>query len=216
MAVYRILLRHGLAVPAQRRRCRKDYVRWEQARPMELWQMDIVGGIFLADGTEAKVVTGVDDHSRFCLIAAVAPRATGRAVCLAFAQALLEFGVPDEVLTDNGKQFTARFGNGGEVMFDRICRENRIVHRLTPPATPTPPAPLLVTPPVTSWSGDAVEFDRVVPPCEAVSLLTVDWPTWRACVVRPGRRLQIRALTVAGEGRPVSPAGRRRPPTMCG
>jgi hypothetical protein len=41
------------------------------------------------------------------------------------------------VLTDNGKQFTARFGNGGEVMFDRICRENGIVHRLTQPATPT-------------------------------------------------------------------------------
>jgi hypothetical protein len=28
---------------------------------MELWQMDIVGGIRLADGGEAKVVTGVDD-----------------------------------------------------------------------------------------------------------------------------------------------------------
>jgi hypothetical protein len=30
-------------------------------------------------------------------------------------------GVPDEVLTDNGKQFTARFGKGGgEVLFDRM------------------------------------------------------------------------------------------------
>jgi hypothetical protein len=104
---------------------------------MELWQMDIVGGVFLADGTEAKVVTGVDDHSRYCVIASVVRRATGRAVCLAFAAALREFGVPEEVLTDNGKQFTARFGNGGEVMFDRICRENGIVHRLTQPATPT-------------------------------------------------------------------------------
>jgi transposase InsO family protein len=137
MTVYRILLRNGLAVPVQRRRGRKDYVRWERDRPMELWQMDIVGGIFLADGTEAKVVTGVDDHSRYCVIAAVTRRATGRAVCLAFAEALHRFGVPEEVLTDNGKQFTARFGNGGEVMFDRICRENAIVHRLTQPATPT-------------------------------------------------------------------------------
>ncbi|WP_207229852.1 integrase core domain-containing protein [Krasilnikovia cinnamomea] len=104
---------------------------------MELWQMDIVGGIFLSDGSEAKVVTGVDDHSRYCVIASVVRRATGRAVCLAFAAALREFGVPEEVLTDNGKQFTARFGNGGEVMFDRICRENGIIHRLTQPATPT-------------------------------------------------------------------------------
>ncbi len=137
MTVYRILIRHGLMTPAQRRRGRKDYIRWERDRPMELWQMDIVGGLFLPDGTEAKVVTGVDDHSRYCVIASVVRRATGRAVCLAFAAALHEFGVPEEVLTDNGKQFTARFGNGGEVMFDRICRENGIVHRLTQPATPT-------------------------------------------------------------------------------
>jgi transposase InsO family protein len=137
MTVYRILIRHGLMTPSRRRRGRKDYLRWERDRPMELWQLDIVGGIFLTDGTEAKVVTGVDDHSRYCVIASVVRRATGRAVCLAFAQALQEFGVPEEVLTDNGKQFTARFGNGGEVMFDRICRENGIMHRLTQPATPT-------------------------------------------------------------------------------
>jgi transposase InsO family protein len=69
---------------------------------MELWQMDIVGGVMLADGSEAKVVTGVDDHSRFCVIAAVVPKATGRAVCLALVVALREYGLPEEVLTDNG------------------------------------------------------------------------------------------------------------------
>jgi hypothetical protein len=83
------------------------------------------------------VVTGVDDHSRFCVIASVVRRATGRAVCLAFARGLTTFGIPEEVLTDNGKQFTDRFGKGGEVLFDRICRENGIVHRLTQPASPT-------------------------------------------------------------------------------
>ena len=104
---------------------------------MALWQMDLVGGIFLADGTEAKLVTGVDDHSRFCVICQVVVRATGRAVCLAFAAALRQFGVPGEVLTDNGKQFTDRFGKGGEVLFDRICRDNGIIHRLTQPRHPT-------------------------------------------------------------------------------
>lgn len=64
-------------------------------------------------------------------------RATGRAVCAAFARALQVFGVPEEVLTDNGKQFTDRFGQGREVLFDRICRENGIAHRLTQPAPPT-------------------------------------------------------------------------------
>jgi transposase InsO family protein len=137
MSVYRVLARHGLIEPKSRRRHRRDYRRWERDEPMALWQMDIVGGVFLTDGREVKIVTGVDDHSRFCVIAAVVVRATGRAVCLAFAEGMRRWGVPEEVLTDNGKQFTDRFGKGGEVLFDRICRDNGITHRLTQPASPT-------------------------------------------------------------------------------
>jgi transposase InsO family protein len=135
--VYRILLRYGLIGARKRRRGRDDFIRWQRGKPMELWQMDIVGGIILADGSEAKVVTGVDDHSRYCVIAKVVARPTGRAVCLALAEALQRFGVPEEILSDNGKQFTDRFGKGGEVLFDRICRTNGIIHRLTQPASPT-------------------------------------------------------------------------------
>ena len=56
---------------------------------MQLWQLDIVYGPRLVDTTtgelrEARIVTGVDDHSRFCVLARVVERATGRAVCLAF------------------------------------------------------------------------------------------------------------------------------------
>jgi hypothetical protein len=65
---------------------------------------------------DAKIVTGVDDHSRFCVMAKVVERATSRAVCVAFAEALARFGVSEEVQSDNGKQFTDRFGKGGEVM----------------------------------------------------------------------------------------------------
>jgi hypothetical protein len=100
MSVYRVLVRHGLIEPGPRKRPKDSYVRWERDEPMALWQLDIVGGAFLADGTEAKIVTGVDDHSRYCVIASVVARATGRAVCLAFAAALQRFGVPGEVLSD--------------------------------------------------------------------------------------------------------------------
>ena len=136
MSVYRALVRHGLVEPGTRRRPKDSYLRWERDEPMALWQLDIVGGAFLADGTGAKIVTGVGDHSRYCVICQVVPRATGRAVCLAFAAALRRFGVPGEVLTDNGRQFTDRFGKGGEVLFDRICRDNAITRRLTQPRSP--------------------------------------------------------------------------------
>lgn len=137
-SIYRALVRHGLINPQARRRKRADYKRWERARAMELWQMDIVGGVRLVDGSEAKIVTGVDDHSRFCVSAFVVARATAKPTCDALALAMRAHGVPDQILTDNGKVFTARFGPGpGPVLFDRICRDNGIKHLLTAPRSPT-------------------------------------------------------------------------------
>jgi GNAT superfamily N-acetyltransferase len=75
---------------------------------MELWQMDVMGGVALEDGTECKVITGIDDHSRFCVIAKLVVRATARPVCEALLEALERHGVPGQILTDNGKIFTGR------------------------------------------------------------------------------------------------------------
>lgn len=137
-AVYRCLLRAGVIDPARRRRDKQVWKRWERAAPMELWQMDVVGGFLLADGTTAKALTGVDDHSRFCVCAALMPRERTQAVCDGLASALRTHGLPAQILTDNGKVFTGRFNHPPtEVLFDRICRENGIEHLLTQPRTPT-------------------------------------------------------------------------------
>ena len=141
----RILIRQGLLRQRPRKRPRESFTRFERPAPMQLWGIDIVGGIQLVNTAtgelrEAKIVTGIDDHSRFCVMAAVVERATSRAVCLAFAQTLARYGVPEEVISDNGKQFTDRFNrygpSRGEVLFDKICRKNGITHRLTMPASP--------------------------------------------------------------------------------
>ena len=137
-SVYRALVRHGLVEAKKRKRRREDYRRWERSRAMELWQMDVMGRVFLADGTEVKIVTGIDDHSRFIVCAKVVLRATARPVCQALAEALHRHGVPQQILTDNGKVFTGRFGRGpGPVMLDRICTDNGIRHLLTAPYSPT-------------------------------------------------------------------------------
>jgi transposase InsO family protein len=137
-SVYRALVRHGLVEARRRRRRREDYRRWERGRAMELWQMDVMGRVFLAGGQEVKVVTGIDDHSRFIVCAKVVLRATARPVCLALAEALRRHGVPGQILTDNGKVFTSRFGPGpGPVKFDQICTGNGIRHLLTAPYSPT-------------------------------------------------------------------------------
>ena len=146
MAVYRALVRHGLIEPGAPRKKVPTYKRWERGRAMELWQMDVVGGVLFADGSEAKILTGVDDHSRFCVCCGIMMRATTRPVCGFFAEALGRHGVPEEILTDNGKVFTNRFGrNETEVLFDKICRENGITHRLTAPASPTTTGKIFVS-----------------------------------------------------------------------
>jgi len=105
-AVYRCLVRAAVIDPMSRRRRRETWKRWERGAPMELWQLDVVHGFALADGTAAK--------------------------------ALSEYGVPAQVLTDNGKVFTGRFAQPPvEVLFDRICRENGVDHILTQPRSPT-------------------------------------------------------------------------------
>ncbi len=102
-SVYRALVRHGLIEPVARRRRKADYKRWERARPMELWQMDVVGGVMVADGWKASIVSGLDDHSRFVVSAHVVRRATARPVSDALGIAMRAHGVPAQILTDNGK-----------------------------------------------------------------------------------------------------------------
>jgi len=137
--VYRVLVRNQLIEPRSRRRRRRDYTRWERPVPMQLWQLDVTASAFLAGGTEVKIVTGLDDHSRYCVIARAVMRATARPVCRAFVDAMAVYGVPEEVLTDNGTVFTGRFikPRPAEVLFERICRENGITQRLTKPRSPT-------------------------------------------------------------------------------
>ena len=136
--VHRVLERNGL-IRHQEQRHRRKYKRWQRETPMHLWQLDLVGGIYLADGRECKMLTGIDDHSRFVVIAAVLAVPSGRAVADAFVRAMRTYGVPAEVLTDNGKQFTGRYTKPrpAEVIFERVCRENGITAKLTKPYSPT-------------------------------------------------------------------------------
>jgi transposase InsO family protein len=137
-AIYRCLVRHRLIQPKPRRRRRDDYKRWERSRSMELWQVDVLGNVKLATGITVSVVTGIDDHSRFCVIAKVVARATARPVCEALLEALNTYGIPEQILTDNGKIFTGKLGRRpANVLFDRICLNNGIRHILTAPYSPT-------------------------------------------------------------------------------
>ncbi len=73
------------------------------------------------------MVTGIDDHSRFCVCARVVARPTARPVCDPLELALAGHGVPDEILGDKGKVFTNPFGSGRMVGRGlRGVRETRV------------------------------------------------------------------------------------------
>ncbi|NYJ19528.1 transposase InsO family protein [Leifsonia psychrotolerans] len=136
--VHRVLVRNGL-VNAQEQQHKRVYKRWARETPMHLWQLDLVGGVHIEGGRECKILTGIDDHSRFVVVAAVLERPSGIAVVEAFIAAMHQWGVPFEVLTDNGKQFTGKFTRPlpVEVLFERTCREHGISARLTKRRSPT-------------------------------------------------------------------------------
>ena len=62
--------------------------------------MDITLGVRLQDGSRPSIVTGIDDHSRFCVSAQVVARATARPVCDALLEAMRSHGVPEAILSD--------------------------------------------------------------------------------------------------------------------
>ncbi len=51
-SIYRGLKRHGLIDLRRRRKRREDFRRWERDRLMQLWQIDVMGGVMVEDGAD--------------------------------------------------------------------------------------------------------------------------------------------------------------------
>lgn len=116
--VQQVLARRGQGpVPRRRNAPRAEGTRFVRAHPNELWQVDGTQHR-LAGGREFWVVDIVDDHSRFCLAALVGPALTGHLAWTAIRAAVAAYGLPAELLSDNGLCFTGRL-HGHQVSFER-------------------------------------------------------------------------------------------------
>ncbi len=90
--------------------------RFERRHRMDLWQIDATR-VILADNAEVWVVDVIDDHSRYLLAAEAGLAATGDLAWDAFKIAASRYGLPRQVLSDNGLIFTGRL-HGTEVAFE--------------------------------------------------------------------------------------------------
>lgn len=136
--IHRILTRNGLITPEPKKRPRSSYIRFEAELPNECWQSDFMH-YTLADGTDAEILTWLDDHSRYALRITAHQPVTGRIVASEFRAAITEHGIPASTLTDNGMVYTVRFatGRGGRNAFEAELHQLGITQKNSRPNHPT-------------------------------------------------------------------------------
>ncbi len=106
--------------------------RFERAAPNQMWQSDIF--TFLLRRHERLYLTAfMDDHSRYIVSYALAHNQRSTLVMEALARGIAAYGTPQEVLTDQGRQYTAW---RGETEFEQELRRQGIRHVKSRPQHP--------------------------------------------------------------------------------
>jgi hypothetical protein len=101
--IQRVLERNGLVVPSPRPR--KAIRRFERPCPNDLWQIDGTE-VTLANGRVVFVIDVLDDHARFLVAAHASAKLNSDAAWAAFEKAFGTWGLPRQVLSDNGRCFS--------------------------------------------------------------------------------------------------------------
>jgi transposase InsO family protein len=116
--IQQALARRGVLAPRPRRPPRRsEGQRFARAASNELWQIDGAQR-HLADGSPYWVIDLVDDYSRYCPNVLVGPALTGQLAWTALRAAVAAYGLPAQLLSDNGLCFTGRL-HGIVVSFER-------------------------------------------------------------------------------------------------
>ncbi len=80
-------------------------VRFERAKPNQLWQTDLFTFILKRQNRRVYLVAFMDDHSRFLVGYGLHASQSASLVIEVFRAAVGGFGTPEEVLNDNGTQY---------------------------------------------------------------------------------------------------------------
>jgi transposase InsO family protein len=124
--VRRILQEEGLSAPPAppRAKPRPAERRFERAEPNQLWQSDLFT-FLLRRHERVYVAAFLDDCARFVVALVLAHHQRASLVLEALARGIAEYGAPREVLTDQGRQYTAW---RGETSFEAELRRHGIRH----------------------------------------------------------------------------------------
>jgi transposase InsO family protein len=118
--VHEILIRRGLVLARPRTRRPDGGKRFQRPYSNDLWQIDGTQHR-LVNGRDFWVVDIIDDRSRFLLAAVAGPALTGSLAWQAIRTAVAGYGLPRQLLSDNGTTFTGRL-HGYVGYFERQVR----------------------------------------------------------------------------------------------
>jgi len=104
---------------------------FERATPNQMWQTDIF--TFRLGGRYAYLIGFIDDYSRYMVGLELYRSQTGENVMEVYRRAVSEYGVPQEMLTDRGRQYTSWRGKS---RFERELEKDRIRHIKSQPHHP--------------------------------------------------------------------------------
>ncbi len=123
--VRRTLREESLIVPSRKKHS-SNITRprfFERSTPNQLWQGDIF--TFRLGGRYAYLVGMIDDYSRYMVGLELYRSQTADQVIEVYRRAVGEYGVPKEVLTDRGRQYT---NWRGTTRFERELGKDRVKH----------------------------------------------------------------------------------------
>ena len=132
--VRQTLKKEGLLRPPPRKKPKRNPGKprfFERAKPNQMWQTDIF--CFRLGGRTAYVIGYMDDYSRYMVGAGLFRSQTAEHVIEVFRRAMGEYGVPKEMLTDNGRQYV---NWRGTTRFEKELKKERIKHIRSQPHHP--------------------------------------------------------------------------------
>src|SRR5262245_34239621 len=106
---------------------------FERARPNQLWQTDLFTFILKRQNRRVYLVAFMDDHSRYIVGYGLHASQSSALVIEVFRTALTSYGVPEEVLTDNGSQYVTWRGKSA---FTRELEKRGIKQVVATPRRP--------------------------------------------------------------------------------
>jgi len=111
--VERLWKREGLKVPSKQPKRKRLWlrdgscIRLRPEYPNHVWSYDFVHDQ-TSNGRAFRILTIIDESTRFCLALEVSRRWNHKTVMEVLADLFLRYGVPDYMRSDNGSEFTAK------------------------------------------------------------------------------------------------------------